>query len=167
MEGPYKFDKYQKDLHKWVIDKLNDFAKKTNSAVFYLFIFPVISLLAVVSLGIGVLWLLSRQEKFVLNYVDWLDKQLSGFEDESFGKMTSIGFMLIISIVPLILYAGPAALYGWVKKKIKGEEPQEEEGDTPDSEETLENLLEDIFNEERVDFKQKSFKTNIKKHTFK
>jgi hypothetical protein len=142
----------------------------------FIFFTPLAPIMLVIT---GGLWLLKRQEKFVINYVETLDDSLNGLDRDPIGKKMYIVTICIVSLLPLILYAGPSALYHWVRKKFFGIDPPNRAILTGEPEPTEENTqyghldgtvdrrvfivpvgMESKYKSEVVDSK-------IKKHTFK
>lgn len=122
--GPYNFTKILDNYLKWgskLMDRVFTIDNRLSFVVAaFIFFVPMAPILLVVGC---ILWLLKRQELFVIDYVEALDDALNGLEGEHIPKRINVVFVAIISLTPLILYAGPSALYHWVRKKFFGIEP--------------------------------------------
>jgi len=101
--GPYNFKKVYDKYSNWL----------TPNKVIYLLGLPIKAFL----------WLLMRQERFIGDYVDTIDTALNDIDDKSTPRQIYIVLVTLISVIPLILYAGPPAIYWWVMKKLGKEVP--------------------------------------------
>jgi hypothetical protein len=123
---PYNFGKYRKRFGKWITDTLQKYVEKTPNIIYWPTSAPVFLVGGLLLIPLFLMWLLERQENFIQSYIDWMDGEMSSLEDSPKIKGGMIVIMALLSLVPIVLYAGPSALVFWVRKKWFGYKPQEE-----------------------------------------